>query len=92
MVYFHEKRLIGPAAQENQIWLYANSNGTDQPVHPHTPLSTFLINFLECTVIMTCADPESFVRGVPTLTAFFFFFFFLLCFSVDEGGEDPNTT
>ena len=29
-----------------------------------------------------CADPESFVRGGPTLT------FFL----VDEGREDPNTT
>ena len=29
-------------------------------------------------------DPESFVRGVPTLT-----FLFLL---VDEGREDPNTT
>ena len=30
-----------------------------------------------------CADPESFVRGGPTLTAFF---------SVDEGREYPNTT
>ena len=25
-----------------------------------------------------CADPESFVRGGPTLTTFFFFFFFFL--------------
>ena len=24
----------------------------------------------------TCGDPESFVRGGPTLTRFFFFFFF----------------
>ena len=24
----------------------------------------------------SCADPESFVRGGPTLTVFFFFFFF----------------
>ena len=34
----------------------------------------------------TCADPESIVRGGPTLTRFFFFFL------VDEGREDPNTT
>ena len=32
----------------------------------------------------TCADPESFVRGGPTLTTFFQLF--------DEGREDPNTT
>ena len=30
----------------------------------------------------TCADPESFVRGGPTLTTFFKF---------DEGRDDPNT-
>ena len=34
----------------------------------------------------TCADPESFIRGGPTLT---FFFVFVLG---DEGREDPNTT
>ena len=33
---------------------------------------------------ITCADPESFVRGGPTLTAFFFL--------VDEGREDQNNT
>ena len=31
----------------------------------------------------TCADPESIVRGGPTLTRFFL---------IDEGREDPNTT
>ena len=30
-----------------------------------------------------CADPESFVRGGPTLTLFFL---------VDEERKDPNTT
>ena len=35
---------------------------------------------------VTCADPEKFVRGVPTLTTFF-----LVLFLVDEGIEDQNT-
>ena len=33
---------------------------------------------------LPCADPESFVRGGPTLTTFFFL--------VNEGRDDPNTT
>ena len=28
--------------------------------------------------LKSCADPESFVRGGPTLTTFFFSFFFLI--------------
>ena len=38
----------------------------------------------EKQVPISCADPESFVRGGPTLTTFFFKF--------DEGRKDPNTT
>ena len=34
----------------------------------------------------SCADPESFVRGSPTLTTFFFFLFFFVFF------KDPSTT
>ena len=37
------------------------------------------------------ADPESFVRGGPTLTGFFCVVFCLF-FLVDEGREDQNTT
>ena len=33
-------------------------------------------------------NPESFVRGSPTLTTFLFCFVFL----VDEGREDPNSS
>ena len=36
--------------------------------------------------VLPCADPESFVRGGPTLTKFDFHLF------LDEGREDPNTT
>ena len=43
-------------------------------------MHSFEVNIRICP----CADPESFVRGGPTLTTFFF--------SVDEGREDQNTT
>ena len=35
----------------------------------------------------SCGDPESFVRGGPTLTGFL-----LVLFLVDERKKDPNTT
>ena len=35
-------------------------------------------------VLGTCADPESFVRGGPTLKTILFYFY--------EGREDPSTT
>ena len=37
--------------------------------------------------LVSCTDPESFVREGPTLTSFFLFVFL-----VDEGREDPNTS
>ena len=38
-----------------------------------------------------CADPESFVRGGPTLKTFNFNIT-IIFFVVDEGRENPNTT
>ena len=38
------------------------------------------------TSVAPCADPESFVRGGPTLTMFLYFFL------LDEGRKDLNTT
>ena len=48
---------------------------------------SFLLKLDSPCLLFPCADPESFVRGGPTLTGFFLFFFL-----VDEGREDPNTT
>ena len=42
-------------------------------------LVLLIVHFLQCS----CADPESFVRGGPTLTTFFFLFFLRF----DEGGR-----
>ena len=48
-----------------------------------------LIVFISVDMLI-CADPESFVRGGPTLKSdnVFFYFFSL----IDEGRDDPNTT
>ena len=39
-------------------------------------LILIILHFQMAKAQTTCADPESFVRGGPTLTIFFFFFFF----------------
>ena len=53
------------------------------------------------STLFTCADPESFVRGGPTLTCFFLFFVVLFFFLgggfvffvlFDEWRKDPDTT
>ena len=38
-------------------------------------------------MLIACENPENFVRGCPTLTAFFYFFFL-----DDEGWVDPSST
>ena len=45
-----------------------------------------LLLHLAASLYLSCADPESFARGGPTLTGFFVFLFF------NEGNEDPNNT
>ena len=40
--------------------------------------------------LITCVDPENFVKGGPTLM--FLGLFFLFCFLVDEGWVDQNST
>ena len=47
----------------------------------------FIMLWLIILKCNACTDPESLVRGGPTLQMFFFYFVFL----VDEGREDPRT-
>ena len=65
-------------------------NGTYGVQTSHGHMKFISLKYFESTVVepwsVTCADPESFVRGGPTLT------FFLFVFLFDEGREDPNTT
>ena len=39
----------------------------------------FILNQHSCEQESHARTPESFVRGVPTLTTFFFYFYFYLC-------------
>ena len=43
----------------------------------------YIFSKIQLFEVQPCADPESYVRGGPTLT---------LIFVVDEGSEDQNTT
>ena len=57
-------------------------------MHSHTTLEIHVLSYpvqQECIIHSEppCADPESFVRGGPTLIRFVL---------VNEGIEDPNTT
>ena len=44
----------------------------------------YIFSKIQLFEVQPCADPESYVRGGPTLTLTFFL--------VDEGREDQNTT
>ena len=44
-----------------------------------------MLRYMVC-VCGQCANPESFVRGAPTLPTFVF------CFLDNDGSEDPNNT
>ena len=50
----------------------------------------FLVHRQGYGLTVTCADPESFVRGGPILTCFLFIYLFIYFF--DEGREDQNST
>ena len=52
------------------------SSGTDSFINDFEKMITACVSFA------SCADPESFVRGGPTLTMFL----------VNKGRKDPNTT
>ena len=42
---------MGFLSRENLTLLYANINGLDQPVHPHSLISTFVVFYLERKVV-----------------------------------------
>ena len=42
--------LYGPLHEKTCLWGFANNKGADQPVHPHSLISTFVICLLESII------------------------------------------
>ena len=47
----------GPQCQKICLWRFANNKGADQPVHPCSLISAFIIHFLE-SIISKLATSE----------------------------------
>ena len=39
--------LYGPRRQKTCLWRFANNKGADQPAHPHSLISAFVIRLME---------------------------------------------
>ena len=49
--------LIGPRREKTCLWGFANDTGADQPAHPRSLISAFVIRYLE-SIISTLATSE----------------------------------
>ena len=49
--------IYGPGHEQNLFMPYANNKGTDQPAHPRSLISTFVVCFLD-SAIPVLAKPE----------------------------------
>ena len=45
------KHIIGPQRVKNCLWGFANNTGADQPAHPRSLISAFVIRYLESIVV-----------------------------------------
>ena len=48
----HDVALIRVLMQENLIFLYANNKAADQPAHPRSQISTFVIHSLSSVYVL----------------------------------------
>ena len=44
------KRIYGPRREKTCLWLFANNKGADQPAHPRSLISAFIIHLLESII------------------------------------------
>ena len=47
--------LFGLRREKACLWRFANNTGADQPVHPHSLISAFVIRFLESIICKLAA-------------------------------------
>ena len=49
-VIFRSRSLIGPRREKTCLRGFANNTGADQPAHPRSLISAFVIRFLDCFI------------------------------------------
>ena len=66
-----------PLTRENLSWGCANNKGADQPAHPHSLISAFVIHYLESKVasLLTCKISIFYLVSVAEQTSFESHFF-----------------
>ena len=47
---YYAVKINGPPGEKTCLLEFANNTGPDQPAHPHSLISTFVIHFLESTI------------------------------------------
>ena len=55
---------IGPRREKTRLQVCANNTGADQPAHPRSLISTFVIRFLEITIYELATGEISIFRLV----------------------------
>ena len=66
------------------IYAYANNKGIDQPVHPHSLISAFVIHYLDCVM------PLVSITRYSRLSIFFFSDLFRFNFSLQKECTDTR--
>ena len=57
---FSNQNIFGPQCEKTCLRGFANNKGADQPAHPRSPISTFLIRFLESIISKLASSDTSF--------------------------------
>ena len=56
--------LFGPRWKKTCLWGFANNKGADQPVHPHSLISAFVIPLLESIISILATSESSYFKLV----------------------------
>ena len=57
--------VFGPRRKKTCLWRFANNKGADQPAHPRSLISAFVIRFLESIISKLAASEISIFELVP---------------------------
>ena len=57
-VYFSDPLKFGPGHAKTCLMPYANNKGTDQPAHPRSLISTFVVRCLDSMICILALYPK----------------------------------